>query len=122
MPVSGAIGVVYQSQGGVNGPLGTAVGMKSDGPVPGSRLVSFDAGAIIAMPATGTHALSGAIWDAYRLDPDVRSRLGVPTSDEIAFGDGAIQYFQGGSIVRSAAAGTIVSSYDPKRRAVGHRG
>lgn len=98
VPVINGIGARYDELGGVNGPLGTAVGIESDGPVAGSRLVSFDTGVIIWTEEHGSHAITGAIWDHYRLDPNVRSRLGAPTTDEMDYADGTIQYFQGGSI------------------------
>ena len=101
VPVVNAIGDVYKSTGGVNGHLGTAVGIESDGPVSGSRLVSFDTGVIIWTSQSGAYAVSGAIWDHYRLDPDVRSRLGAPTSGEVPYADGVIQRCQGGAIFYS---------------------
>ena len=105
VPVVNAIGDVYESAGGVNGHLGTAVGIESDGPVSGSRLVSFDTGVIIWTSQSGAYAVSGAIWDHYRLDPDVRSRLGAPTSGEVSYADGVIQRFQGGAIFYSDGTG-----------------
>ena len=105
VPVVNAIGDVYKSTGGVNGHLGTAVGIESDGPVSGSRLVSFDTGVIIWTSQSGAYAVSGAIWDHYRLDPDVRSRLGAPTSGEVPYADGVIQRFQGGAILYSDGTG-----------------
>ena len=105
VPVVNAIGDVYESAGGVNGHLGTAVGIESDGPVSGSRLVSFDTGVIIWTSQSGAYAVSGAIWDHYRLDPDVRSRLGAPTSGEVPYAAGVIQRFQGGAIFYSDGTG-----------------
>ncbi len=108
VPVTGAIGALYASMGGVDGPLGTAVGIESAGPVTGSRMVTFDTGTIISTPGAGTHALTGVIWDHYRLNPGVRSDLGVPTGDQFTDGETTEQQFQGGSIIYTDAEGAVV--------------
>ena len=52
----------------------------------------------------GAHAMKGAIGDKYARDGGT-SAYGAPTSDEYAYGDGARQDFERGSITWSKTAG-----------------
>lgn len=125
VPVTGEIGAVYQSLGGPSGLLGTAVGIEADGPVSGSRLVSFDTGIITSAPGAGVHPLYGDIWHRYRLDPNVRTLIGVPTTDEFAAGTGTGQTFQRGQIFRTAPGVTQLvfgGIYNAYQGAGGHTG
>ena len=125
VPVTGAIGAHYQALGGPGGVLGTAVGIESDGPVAGSRLVSFDRGVITSAPGAGVHALYGDIWNRYRLDPNLRGLVGVPTTDEFAAGSAVGQQFQRGVIYRTGPGTTQLvfgGIYATYQGAGGHAG
>jgi uncharacterized protein with LGFP repeats len=66
-------------------------------------------GAIYWTPATGAHALRGAVYDAWASRGRENGPLGYPITDEAPTGDGAgaYQLFQGGGIYWTAATGAL---------------
>ncbi len=107
-PVANGIGSYYAAIGGVNSSLGVAVGVEADGPTAGGRMVSFNAGMITWSNATGSRALAGPIWNAYRLSPGTRNQLGLPTGDATPIGGATVQTFQGGNVYQVGQNGRIV--------------
>jgi uncharacterized protein with LGFP repeats len=69
----------------------------------------FARGAIYWTPATGAHALRGAVYDAWAARGRENGPLGYPINDEGATGDGAgaYQLFQGGGIYWTAGTGAL---------------
>ena len=106
--LANGIGSYYAAIGGVNSSLGVAVGVEADGPTAGGRMVSFNAGMITWSNATGSRALAGPIWNAYRLSPGTRNQLGLPTGDATPIGGATVQTFQGGSVYQVGQNGRIV--------------
>ena len=105
--VCGAIRSKWQSLGGAGGSLGLPT--TSDAPTSDGRgfFNNFQNGTIFWSSATGAHAVYGAIrtkWIALGSDT---SRLGFPTTDEVATdsGTGRRQDFQGGTMLFSGASG-----------------
>ena len=109
-PVPTPFSTEYTKFGGASGVLGYAIGGAGTGPVSGSQMISFNKGAIFTNTSTGTHTLSGAIWNLYRSSKSIRSMLGLPTSDETNIKGGTYQAFQGGNIYWSAATGAHAMS------------
>ncbi|MDR0959072.1 MAG: glucosaminidase domain-containing protein [Propionibacteriaceae bacterium] len=106
LSLSGGWQQVYQALGGISGPLSFAVGAPMEGPISGSQIQSFDRGAIIYSPASGYHALHGAVWDLYRSSNNFRQANGLPVSNEISSAAGGVyQDFQNGQVFWSDATG-----------------
>jgi uncharacterized protein with LGFP repeats len=68
----------------------------------------FQGGSVYFSPATGAHAVRGAIRDRWAASGWETGPLGYPTTDEVALTGGAANVFQGGSVYWSAATGAHV--------------
>lgn len=88
--------------------LGAPTAPETDAAVPGSRMQTFEHGAVYWSPSTGAHAVKGAIQGAYDSRGGAEGALGLPTSDENSLKGGASQSFQGGQIHWSPATGAHV--------------
>lgn len=76
------------------------------------RYNHFQGGSVYWTPATGAHEVHGAIRDLWASLGWERSRLGYPTSDELAWGTiGRVSYFQGGRIYWTPFGGAFVIYY-----------
>jgi uncharacterized protein with LGFP repeats len=104
-PGAAAISAVYY------GSAITWIGAPTEGVrcgLPGGGCHQFFAkGAIYWSPATGAHALGGAIKDAWTSRGYENGVLGYPVGKEVATADGAgrMQNFQGGAVFWSAGTG-----------------
>lgn len=67
--------------------------------------------AIYSFSASGTHAVYGCIYQAYKAYGGPTSNLGFPTSDEYGISSGRESDFQGGYITFSSATGAVVHLY-----------
>jgi uncharacterized protein with LGFP repeats len=65
----------------------------------------FEDGAVYYSQATGSHGVSGYLWDRYIAGGYESGPLGYPTSDEIALSGGSAQLFQGGTLYWSPDTG-----------------
>lgn len=91
------------------GGLGLPTSGETAGPVRGSRVSSFQRGAIYWSPATGAHEVYGAIRGRYvSLSRAQRLRLRLPTTGEYSTARGRANNFQGGRITWTPA-GTRVT-------------
>lgn len=99
-PVQGDFAGPYRDTGGVNGPLGVPMGPIQSGPVDGTRMIIFDQGVIVESEDE-FFTLTGSIWQAYRADAEVRSRLGVPERVE-GTEDEQVVTFDGGTLTAVA--------------------
>lgn len=101
----GSIATNYVAWGGPGGQLGFPTSEET-GLATGSGAVQyFQRGAIYWSPASGTAISAGAIRNAYASMGHETGRLGYPTSNEYAAGDGVIQDYQGGRIAWSPSTG-----------------
>ena len=101
--VYGVIGQRYQALGGADSPLGLPT--SSETAVAGGRGNTFQGGQVLWSPATGAHAVYGAIGQRYQALGGPGSPLGLPTTDEGPAGSGRSSAFQGGRIHWSGATG-----------------
>lgn len=108
--VLGAIGAAYQAEGGPGGPLGLPTSGENTTPDGKGRYSTFQNGVIYWSPATGAHAVRGAIRAMWQDRGAERGDLGYPTTDEIANPNkpGAVQGFQGGTVYWSEETGPKV--------------
>jgi uncharacterized protein with LGFP repeats len=89
--------------GGATGPYGFPV---SDVlAVPGGTAVAFQGGSVYSSPATGAHAISGALRGAWWTSGGTAGPLGFPTSELLVVPGGTAQAFSGGSVYSSPATG-----------------
>lgn len=102
--LTGAIGDAHVRSGGDSGPLSYRITIERAGPVDGSTYVAFNKG-MVASSAAGTYAIYGAIWDAYRFDGAMRTKLGAVTSDPYVVGGITAQNFANGKAY--VVAGTV---------------
>ncbi|WP_432540905.1 twin-arginine translocation signal domain-containing protein [Kineococcus sp. SYSU DK002] len=65
----------------------------------------FERGSIYSSPATGAHAVAGAVRDLWAAAGWETGPLGLPTTDETAVAGGGSQDFEGGSVYLSPATG-----------------
>jgi uncharacterized protein with LGFP repeats len=101
--VSGPALSYWWSTGGVSGPLGyPASGVLT---VSGGTAVAFAGGSVYSSAAGGTHAVSGALRDAWWRSGGVNGTLGMPTSEVATVGTGTAQAFTGGSVYASPSTG-----------------
>jgi hypothetical protein len=115
-PVGGAIRGHWGTKNYEKGLLGYPTSDERCGLVNGGCFQLFQGGSIYWSPATGPHAVGGAIRDAWGRLGWERGRMGYPTSDErCGLRDGGcFQRFQGGSVYWSPASGAhSVSSTHP---------
>ncbi|MDR2895545.1 MAG: glucosaminidase domain-containing protein [Propionibacteriaceae bacterium] len=107
--VEGGIGQLYWAMGGLNSALGYPVGAEVASAVPGVTLRNFDHGAIIWSSSNGAHALTGAIWDAYRGSRSLRQQLGAAWGDATAACGGGVMDFAGGLLSAKPGSYILVS-------------
>lgn len=106
--VSGAFRDLYGVHGYENGCLGYPASQElpsRDGGV----YQRFQGGVTYWSPATGAHALCGAILDAYAATGYENGSLGYPTSDEHGIPGGRRVDFQHGYVEWSPATGALVN-------------
>jgi len=90
--------------------LGNPRSAEMDGPIGGARMVAFNSGIVAWHPVYGSHAIFGKIWNAYRLDSNVRNSLGYPTSERFRVDGGWNQNFERGRIFEDQSGRTSVLS------------
>ncbi|WP_448626974.1 hypothetical protein [Geodermatophilus sp. URMC 64] len=114
--VKGAIRSHWGTKNYEKGLLGYPTSDERCGLVNGGCFQTFQGGSIYWSPATGPHAVGGAIRDAWGSLGWETGRLGYPTSEErcgLRVG-GCFQRFQGGSVYWSPASGAhAVSATSP---------
>ncbi|MDQ1250327.1 MAG: trimeric autotransporter adhesin [Actinomycetota bacterium] len=105
--VYGAILMRYAALGAEGSWLGLPTTGELPGPKAGSRVSHFQNGSIYWSPATGVVLTRGAIGSMYR-SSGVGAVIGLPTASErpAAVAGAAVQDFQSGRILHSAATGT----------------
>ncbi|MEI4277216.1 reprolysin-like metallopeptidase [Klenkia terrae] len=100
--VSGGILAVWTASGAETGPLG----YPTSGLICGLRGSGcgqvFQGGRVYSTAATGTHAVSGAIQDAWIAQGWETGPLGYPTGDAVCTAAGCAQSFAGGGLYASA--------------------
>jgi uncharacterized protein with LGFP repeats len=101
--VRGAIRDRWAALGFEQGPLGFP--LTDQVYAAGGAASVFQGGSIYFSPATGAHAVQGAIRDRWAALGYERGALGYPVTDEVAVSGGAASVFQGGSIYFSPATG-----------------
>jgi uncharacterized protein with LGFP repeats len=84
-------------QGPLGYPIGDQIPLRA-----GGIGQAFEDGAVYYSTATGSHGVSGYIFDRFAAARYENGPLGYPTSDEIALNEGSAQLFQGGTIWRWA--------------------
>jgi aldose sugar dehydrogenase len=90
---------LWSSLGAEKGPLGYPIADTKATPDKDGYYSTFQDGAIYWTPYVGTHEIHGAIYNKWRDLGLERSSLGYPVSNELPVpGNGAINYFQGGSL------------------------
>ncbi|MCE5290638.1 MAG: esterase [Nocardiaceae bacterium] len=105
--MGGRIGGLYSATGGTAGPLGLPTGPEKALPNGIGRFQSFKNGVVYWSPITGAASVRGAIKDAYAKQGFERGPLRLPVADEhkTPKKNGAVQPFQGGTILFSPATG-----------------
>ena len=98
-----SIGQHYYDLGGPGSYLGTATAPETA--VAGARMQTFHGGTIYWTPATGAHAVHGAILGRYQGLGGPGSFAGFPTSDETAVVGGRASTFTGAAIYWSPGSG-----------------
>jgi uncharacterized protein with LGFP repeats len=107
--VYGSIGSRYRSQLAELSPLGLPTSGERAGPLPASRMNTFQRGAIYWSLASGAHEVYGAIYGKYiSLTTADRARLGLPVTGEYSVAGGRQSRFQGGTITWSASSRSTV--------------
>lgn len=110
--VYGAIGQTYRSMLGELSPLGLPTSGEVPGPFAGSRMNTFQRGAIFWSPATGARDVYGMIYLRYALMPAAdRARLGMPVTGEYSVPGGRANRFERGTITWNAATGATTVTY-----------
>ena len=71
------------------------------------EVTPFDGGLIVSSPETGTHAIWGAIGDAWAAQGFDAGPLGMPVNEEYRDGDLIRTDFQGGWITFDPATGDV---------------
>ncbi|OXM99727.1 family 16 glycosylhydrolase [Bifidobacterium vansinderenii] len=99
----GAIQGYWSGAGWENGWLGYPTG--DELAVKGGASQTFQGGTLFWSGSTGTHALKGAILNAYAAQRYEQGKLGFPTSDERSLNGGASQSFQNGQVHWSGSTG-----------------
>ncbi|MEI4281469.1 LGFP repeat-containing protein, partial [Klenkia terrae] len=119
--VGTAYAAAHQAAGGPAGPLGYPTSGLICGLRGGGCGQVFQGGRIYSTTATGAHAVSGAIQDAWIAQGWETGALGYPTGEARTVAGGTTQDFQGGSITTSAATGThtVLAAYQTPLQAAG---
>ncbi len=107
---SGPIRAAWAAQGFESGKLGYPTGDQAPA-ANGGTVQTFQSGAIYWTPATGAHATSGPIREAWAALGYESGTLGYPVTDELSYPNGGrAQAFQGGSIYWTAGTGAHATS------------
>jgi len=107
VPVRGALLAGYRAAGANVGPLGLPAGAEF-GPLRGGGSGQhFQGGSLYSSPATGVHAVRGALRDRWAAT-GWENGLGYPVSDEFGLRGGLAQRFQAGIVYFSGATGAQV--------------
>ena len=108
---TGGIRATWQANGAEGGQLGYPTGEETGGLRDGGVVQSFQGGAIVWSPTTGSQVSMGGIRATWLLNGAENGQLGYPTSAEITGlrNGGVVQYYEGGAIVWSPASGSQVS-------------
>lgn len=104
--VVGKIAEKYDALGGCRSVIGPPITEERGTPDGVGRYSVFETGSIYWTPALGAHEVHGRIRDAWRDEGWEAGRLGYPTSDEYADGDGRSNDFEHGKIHWTAATNT----------------
>ena len=107
--VPGDIGTAWTAAGADAAPLGYPVDDQRCGLVGGGCVQNFQKGTYYTTPATGTHAISGAIASYWGARGWERGPLGYPTSDAYTVTNGTAQNFQGGRLVLDSSTGKVTA-------------
>jgi uncharacterized protein with LGFP repeats len=110
--ISGALQTVWNAQGGETGPLGYPISDQGCGMKDSGCGQAFQGGRIYSSTASGTHAISGTIQNAWIAQGWENGTLGYPTGDQVCglAGGGCKQDFQGGTLYSQSTAGTYALS------------
>jgi hypothetical protein len=115
-PVSGAhisvggIRTVWAEMGFEKSQLGYPTSDELTGLKDGGVYQMYQGGAIVWSPASGSYPSMGGIRTAWGAQGFENGKLGYPTSNEYASGNGSVtQNYQGGKITWSPATGTLVA-------------
>ena len=106
-PVRGTIGTTWNNNWSQSGRLGYPTTDERCGLRAGGCFQEFQGGAIYWSPASGAHAVSGGLRDAWARQGWERGRLGYPVSAATLSGGAFRQTFQGGSIAISSRGTSI---------------
>ncbi|WP_248759905.1 GH25 family lysozyme [Pseudarthrobacter sp. SSS035] len=107
---SGGIGSLWRSLGSESGRLGFPTTTETCAAT--SCTQSFAGGEILWASGVGMGAVyNSGIGGVWRSNGAQQGFFGFPTSTETCAGDGCVQYFRGGSIKWSAAAGYTITRY-----------
>ncbi len=108
--VYGGIFMRYWLLGAESSPLGLPTSGERPGMVPGSRVNTFQRGAVYWSPTTGAHDVYGGIYLTYLRMGGETSRLGLPITGEQAgpVAGWRVSNFQRGAIYWSPSYGTWV--------------
>ena len=100
----GPISTLWESTGGISGPLGYPTQSVSNAADGVGQYAHFQQGSIYWTEATGARALLGPIRDLWVADGAEQGPLGYPTSSVSTAADGTSQYahFQNGSVYRTS--------------------
>jgi uncharacterized protein with LGFP repeats len=104
--VEGAIADYWTARGAGTGPLGQPIDDMRCGLARGGCLMSFQGGTVYWSSVSGTHAVFGAIFDAWARTGFEFGPLGYATTDMTCTVDGCTQRFQGGTLAWSPTGGT----------------
>jgi uncharacterized protein with LGFP repeats len=108
--LNGAIGALWVGQGAGSGPLGYPVAdMKCGLPGGGCRM-AFEGGTVYWSATSGTHAVSGAIAQAWSDAGGVSGSMGYPTTEATPVAQGFAQDFQGGRLTHNTTTGVVSRS------------
>lgn len=105
----GAINAAWAALSWENGFLGYPTSNEITGLRNGGVYQNFQGGVIYWSGTSGAHSNAGAIRQVYASQGWENGRLGYPTTNEVPFGSGVVQYYQGGHITWSAATGAAIS-------------
>lgn len=105
--VSGSIRWAWGAQGAEGGPLGYPVGDMVCGMPRGGCGQVFEGGLLFWSPATGPHAMFGAIRGYWWNSGGQNGPLSYPVNDMSCDPTGCSQSFQGGTLTWSASSGRI---------------
>ncbi|MGR7023807.1 hypothetical protein [Geodermatophilus sp. URMC 62] len=109
-PVWGAIRVAWGRSGAETGPLGYPLAAEHPGPDGMGTAQDFQHGSVWYTAATGAHAVSGTLADAWAVRGGVTGSLGWPVTDarRVSGGGGTTQTFQSGALYSLTGAETVL--------------